>query len=130
MQRALTCQWRFDRLELSDRADLQGQTVVPLHSMIPHQELAMAGALDNLRQATACSPGSLAVQQHALQGIALARGRHMSEVYDLKQKNLQVWRPSSADFTMLTARAIQEPAGVICKNLRNKMLQAAASRHV
>lgn len=55
----------------------------------------MAGALEDLRHATASSPGSLEARQHALQGVALARGRHMSEVYALKQKNLQVRQSSS-----------------------------------
>lgn len=74
---------------------LQGESGMRLRSVVPHQELAMAGALDDLRHVTACHPASVEAQQHTLLGVALARGRHMSEVSELKQKNLQVWLPCS-----------------------------------
>lgn len=62
---------------------------VHLHPMIPREELAMAGAVEDLRHAVACAPSSLEAQHPPLLRVALARGRHMSEVIELKQRNLQ-----------------------------------------
>ena len=71
---------------------MQGPKAPCVRPMVPHQELAMASALDDLRHATACSPASLQAQHPPLLRVALARGRHMSEVLDLKQRNLQASR--------------------------------------
>ena len=49
----------------------------------------MAGAVEGLRHAAACAPSSLEAQHPPLLRIALARGRQMSEVLELKQRNLQ-----------------------------------------
>lgn len=68
---------------------LTGGSSQRLRSLIPHQELDIAGCLQDL-----LNPSSLAQQSFeahpALQGIASARGMHMSAVAELKQRNLQV----------------------------------------
>ena len=95
--------------------EMQDAHAVGLRTVIHHQEVAMAGALDDLRHATASSPGSLEARQHALQGVALARGRHMSEVYALKQKNLQVRQTGSMILGLPVMQSQESLSAVVCR---------------
>lgn len=103
---------------------MQGANTLNVRPMVPHQELAMAGALSDLRHATACSPGSLQAQHPPLLRVALARGRHMSEVLELKQRNLQASPSSHEPFK----RMLKGTPSATEKKLASRAMQTSMSK--
>ena len=73
-----------------DCLQVAGHGSASLRSLIPDQELDIAGFLQNLVCPSGREPPSLEPLQPALQGIATARGMQMSAVAELKQANLEV----------------------------------------